>query len=279
MERAQDMYAILAEGLGMRTVFSSSVTPKKPLAASGKASWLLNQPHRVLEIGKGDVQHTLMFHFHMDTLGPHLPSSIHDGQDDTILCGRGMLDSKGPAVALLAALGEILQQRPDIFEHIRIVIQMAGSAKECPMGQQNAVDLAQHGLYGHLNVFMQADDARHFETCTLARRETLAFATSDFKLDEFSCDAPDFMAEAEGIFSAVVQPAASDEMQEESVALTDLYCFMQDLGDLIVTFAERRAGVVSPFSLSSKLDVGTACVLTLPHPATAANGDNFRISL
>ncbi len=293
IERAQDIYAILAEGLGMRTIFSSQNTSSTRI--NTKACWLLNQPHRVLEIGRGDVQHTLMFNFHMDTLGPYLAARLEAGEHGKILIGRGTSDAKGPAVALLAALAQILQQRPDIFRHIRIVIQMLGSAKDCAMSAQNTLAMVEQGLYGHLNVFMQAHDARHFESVTRARREALCFSDVD------ACDAcnaydlpgpeqgeqHDFINQVDGIFSAVVHVTQNratqnrGERAEESIALDDLYHFMQDLGDLIVTFAEQRPGlgmpVTAPVGLVMAMNRGLSGVVAARQ--LAANGDDFRISL
>ncbi len=255
IEQAQDLYAFLAEGLGMRTVFSSQSSQNaRTEHINTKARWLLNQPHRVFEIGKGDVQHTLMFNFHMDTLGPHLAPQVKDSEHGKLLIGRGILDAKGPAVALLAAVAQISQQRPDIFQHIRIVIQMLGSAKDCAMSAQNTITLVEQGWYGHLNVFMQANDARHFESITHARREALCFSdgsTSDLH-DLAQKDDHAAIKQPDGICSVIAQTLQNrglnrglnrDLNDEESVALEDLYSFMQDLGDLIVTFADQRQGL------------------------------------
>jgi hypothetical protein len=291
IERAQDLYAFLAEGLGMRTVFSSQSSQNaRTEHINTKARWLLNQPHRVFEIGKGDVQHTLMFNFHMDTLGPHLAHQVKDSEHGKLLIGRGVLDAKGPAIALLAAVAQISEQRPEIFEHIRIVIQMLGSAKDCAMSAQNTITLVELGLYGHLNVFMQANDARHFESITHARRETMGLSddsTSDLHNlaqndDHAAINQPD------GIFSVVAQTLQNRGLNRglndnESIALEDLCRFMQDMEDLIVTFADQRTGLGMPVTAPGGLVMPMNRALNYVYPpsqlAKAANGDDFRISL
>ena len=283
IESAQDLYAILAEGIGMHTVFSSQDRPS--IRTNSQARWLFNQPHRVLEIGTGDVQHTLMFNFHMDTLGPHLAARVEQCADGEILIGRGAADSKGPAVALLAAIAQILQQQPDIFNHIRIVIQMLGSAKDCAMAAQNTQALVDQGLYGHLNVFMQAHDAHYFEHSTKARRKPLRL--SDFGAIDWLAHADhsaDGISRAEGMISTVVQPMPTPALdQPEAILINDLYHFMDELGDFILTFADQRVGndsqVTASMSLTMALGQRITRILPPGHPTLAANGDNFRISL
>lgn len=279
---AQDLYAILAEGIGMRTVFSGQDSPS--MRTNHKARWLLNQPHRVLEIGTGDVQHTLMFNFHMDTLGPHLGARLETGAAGDILVGRGASDSKGPAVALLAAIAQILQQRPDIFDHIRIVIQMMGSAKDCAMAAQNTQALVGQGLYGHLNVFMQAHDAHYFEHSTKAKREPLNL--NDFSVIDWLANAShgDDSNQTEGIFSAVVEPGPSLALENtEAIWIHDLYNFMYDLGDLILAFADQRiensSQIGATMGLTTPIHQSITSFFATSHPGKAANGDDFRISL
>lgn len=169
---ANRAYATLAEAIGMRVVFAGpgelptqadAIVPRTiARRMAEQADFLESQPHQVLELGNGDAEHTLMFNFHMDCVGPHLPASLEDG----VLHGRGAVDNKGPGVALLAALAGLQQQCPHIFDTTRVLIMAVAGEEGGAMGVYGTRYLVERGFVGQLNVFVEPSDGSYFDSST-----------------------------------------------------------------------------------------------------------------
>lgn len=120
------------------------------------------QPSVVLGVGNWQCrQRTLMFNFHMDTVGPLLPAILHDG----VIYGRGAIDNKGPGVAVLAAVKRWLQQRhPD--DDTGVLIQLVGGEEGGAMGTYGTRLLCDQGYYGALNLFVIPSEGKYYDCST-----------------------------------------------------------------------------------------------------------------
>lgn len=188
--RANQVYAALAEEIGMKVVFSGEgqlpehADANVPLmikrCMTAQPDFLARQPHLILELGHGDVEHTLMFNFHMDTVAPHLPVSMEDG----VVRGRGAVDNKGPAIALLVALDQLRQRHPNIFATTRVLIMAVGGEEGGAMGVYGTRYLVTRGFIGRLNVFVEPSDGSYFDASTTSMTYEVSFdgrgATDDF---------------------------------------------------------------------------------------------------
>lgn len=148
---------------------------------AAQPNFLAAQPHVVLEAGRGNRERTLMFNFHIDTVGPHLPVR----RDTHALWGRGAVDNKGPGVAVLAALRALREQRPELLEHMRVLVQCVAGEEGGAMGVYGTRCLVQAGHVGRLNVFVEPTGGeRYFDCCTCSMTYEVAFlgvgCTDDF---------------------------------------------------------------------------------------------------
>lgn len=169
---ANQAFVEMAELIGMRVLFSGKgELPEKPdfvvprtiaQRMAERPDFLECQPHLVLELGNGDIEHTLMFNFHMDCVGPHLPASLENG----LLRGRGAVDNKGPGVALLAALAALQQQCPGIFDNTRVLVMAVAGEEGGAMGVYGTRCLVERGYIGRLNVFVEPSNGDYFDTST-----------------------------------------------------------------------------------------------------------------
>lgn len=192
---ANAAFAALAEEVGMRVAFAGpGALPAHPDGSPDTAliplmvqrcydaqpDFLASQPHLVLELGQGTPEQTLMFNFHMDTVGPHLPVSM----TGEVIHGRGTVDNKGPGVALLAALRYLQELAPAVLAHTRILIQVVAGEEGGAMGVYGSRHLAQAGYLGRLNVFVEPSEGGYFDASTTSMTYEVAFdgqgSTDDF---------------------------------------------------------------------------------------------------
>lgn len=156
-----------------------------PLAVARRMAadpdFLDRQPHVVLEAGRGKRDRTLMFNFHMDCVGPHLPAR----RDGAVLRGRGAVDNKGPGLAVLAALRALRVQHPELLQRMRVLVQCVGGEEGSAMGVYGTRCLLQAGHVGRLNVFVEPTGGRgYFDRSTCSMTFEVAFcgtgSTDDF---------------------------------------------------------------------------------------------------
>lgn len=122
-----------------------------------------NQPNMVLELGesKDDVT-TIMFNFHIDTVDGFLPVTL----ENDIFYGRGAVDMKGPAVALLAGIAAAVNESPSILKNIRILIQAVSGEEGGAMGVYGTKILCEKGYLGDLNIFVEPTEDYYFDRST-----------------------------------------------------------------------------------------------------------------
>ncbi|MET0132863.1 MAG: M20/M25/M40 family metallo-hydrolase [Kibdelosporangium sp.] len=135
------------------------------LAAAAEPGFLGSQPSLVLGLGP-DLPRadTVMFNVHLDTVAGVQPV----GYDGGVFHGRGAIDAKGPAVALLAGIRAALAADPSLAEHTRILIQAVAGEEGGAMGVFGTRPLVRQGYYGRLNLFCEPTGMRVLPRCTAA---------------------------------------------------------------------------------------------------------------
>lgn len=173
---AQRAYAGAAAGLRFVPVHHATVRLAAlrrrhdvPLAVSTAAaripSFLDDQPSLVLRLGPPLPQAaTVMFNVHLDTVSG-LEQVDFDG---TSFHGRGAIDAKGPAVALLAGIRAALAAEPAIGTDISVLIQAVSGEEGGAMGTIGTRPLIESGFVGRLNLFCEPTGRRYLPRTTAA---------------------------------------------------------------------------------------------------------------
>ncbi|MFT4081585.1 MAG: M20/M25/M40 family metallo-hydrolase [Nocardioides sp.] len=118
-------------------------------AALGTARFCESQPNVVLRLGPSrSIARTLVLNCHLDTVAGAVPVS-HTGGTVT---GRGSVDAKGQAVALIAGVREALARRPDFPDRTTVLLQLVGGEEGGAMGWYGTRLLVRAGFTGRINV-------------------------------------------------------------------------------------------------------------------------------
>ncbi|MCZ7414543.1 MULTISPECIES: M20/M25/M40 family metallo-hydrolase [unclassified Streptomyces] len=159
---AQHRYAEAAAALGFSVVHHAAAPasvlelPGVPVtvreAAARVPGFLAEQPSMVLRLGPGlPRERTVMFNVHVDTVDGFWEPSFHAGRFE----GRGSIDAKGPAVALLAGVREAIATVPELGESTGVLIQLVSGEEGGAMGVFGTRPLVEAGHTGRLNVFCE----------------------------------------------------------------------------------------------------------------------------
>jgi acetylornithine deacetylase/succinyl-diaminopimelate desuccinylase-like protein len=175
IRQAQDRYAVAAAAIGFEVVHHAPAdaallgrldTPESVRAVAGASaeSFLSEHPNLVLRLGPSrEIGKTMMFNVHLDTVGGYVPIGF-DGRRFT---GRGAIDCKGPAVALLAGLREAVHAHPGLIDDISILVQAVPGEEGGCMGVFGTRALVEAGFVGKLNVFCEPT-GHAFADCSTA---------------------------------------------------------------------------------------------------------------
>ncbi|NUR82879.1 MAG: M20/M25/M40 family metallo-hydrolase [Nonomuraea sp.] len=174
VREAQEEYARAAAPIGFRTVRHAPPRPAEldrpdvpapVLEALGVPGFLVDQPSLVLRLGPAlPVARTVMFNVHLDTVAGGQPV----GFDGERFLGRGAIDAKGPAVALLAGLRTARALRPAIGRDVGVLIQAVAGEEGGAMGVLGTRPLVERGYVGRLNVFCEPTGVRFLPRSTAA---------------------------------------------------------------------------------------------------------------
>lgn len=186
---AQHAYADAAAELGFVPVHHAAVKPEDvrrtdvPLAVSRAVArvpgFLDDQPSLVLRLGPAlPREATVMFNVHLDTVSGLEPA----GFDGVRFHGRGAIDAKGPAVALLAGIRAAVAAEPAIGTGVSVLIQAVSGEEGGAMGTIGTRPLIERGFVGRLNLFCEPTGRRYLPRATAA-------ATARVRVD--GCDAID----------------------------------------------------------------------------------------
>jgi acetylornithine deacetylase/succinyl-diaminopimelate desuccinylase-like protein len=172
---AQQAYAEAARALGFTvewhgTCAGESLTDEQ-VPASVRAAiardpdFLRVQPSLVLRLGPElPPESTVMFNVHMDTVAGRQPVKL---EGDTFF-GRGAIDAKGPAVALLAGIRAAADAEPLIGTQVGVLIQIVSGEEGGAMGVFGTRPLIERGYTGRLNIFCEPTRGRLLTRSTAA---------------------------------------------------------------------------------------------------------------
>jgi acetylornithine deacetylase/succinyl-diaminopimelate desuccinylase-like protein len=185
--QAQRLYAEAAGRLGFEVVQHAAppagcvLRDDVPLpvrhAAAERADFLACQPSLVLGLGPAGAGRgrTVMFNVHLDTVAGLAPVSF----DGVRFHGRGAIDAKGPAVALLAGLRQALRERPELAREARVLVQAVAGEEGGGLGTFGTRPLVEAGHHGRLNVFCEPTGGRAMTRCTAAMTARLSVHGQD----------------------------------------------------------------------------------------------------
>ncbi|MER5737377.1 M20/M25/M40 family metallo-hydrolase [Streptomyces sp. NPDC002262] len=168
-------YATAAARIGFRTVRIGSPAPEAVLrddtprpvrrAIAADPSFLERQPSLLLRLGPElPRERTVMFNVHLDTVAGGEPPAY----DGARFHGRGAVDAKGPAVALLAGIGAAAAGHPAIGRDVTVLVQAVAGEEGGALGTFGTRPLVEAGHIGRLNVFCEPTGLRHLPRATAA---------------------------------------------------------------------------------------------------------------
>jgi acetylornithine deacetylase/succinyl-diaminopimelate desuccinylase-like protein len=168
---AQRRFAAAATDIGFEVVrhgvpsMAEVDLPDTPLLvrdALARPEFLDCQPSLVLRLGPElPMSRTVMCNVHLDTVAGLGPVGF-DGRRFT---GRGAIDAKGPAVALLAG---IRAAASDIDDRISVLVQAVSGEEGGALGTIGTRPLVARGFVGRLNVFCEPTGLRYLPRATAA---------------------------------------------------------------------------------------------------------------
>jgi acetylornithine deacetylase/succinyl-diaminopimelate desuccinylase-like protein len=164
---AERAYAAAAEGF--EVVHHEAPTELPPFtpevvreAAEADPDFLAKQPSLVLRRGPAAPAATVMFNVHLDTVAGQEPVRVTGDR----IVGRGAIDAKGPAVALLAGIAAALAE-PAVAD-LGLIIQAVAGEEGGAMGVYGTRPLVEAGWVGDLNVFCEPTRRRLLDRSTAA---------------------------------------------------------------------------------------------------------------
>jgi acetylornithine deacetylase/succinyl-diaminopimelate desuccinylase-like protein len=188
--QAQFDYAAAAGELGFVPVHHAPATladatrddvPVVVRAAAVDPDFLAAQPSLVLRLGPELPRAaTVMFNVHLDTVAGSEPVRFEGGR----FLGRGAIDAKGPAVALLAGIRAACAADPAIGHDVGVLVQAVSGEEGGSMGTIGTRPLIEAGLVGRLNVFCEPTGSRYLTRATAAMTARVRVAGHDSIDDE-----------------------------------------------------------------------------------------------
>ncbi|MCN9242337.1 M20/M25/M40 family metallo-hydrolase [Streptomyces sp. RY43-2] len=173
LPRILERYATVAADAGFRTVRLAAPpaacldrpgVPATVRAAARDPRFLAGQPSLLLRLGPERPRaRTVMFNVHLDTVAGHT-QPVFDGVRFT---GRGAVDAKGPAVALLAGL-EAAAAHPAVGRDVTVLVQAVAGEEGGALGTYGTRPLLEAGHHGRLNVFCEPTGLRALPRATAA---------------------------------------------------------------------------------------------------------------
>jgi acetylornithine deacetylase/succinyl-diaminopimelate desuccinylase-like protein len=175
LAEAQVAYRRHAARIGLRAVrhapaepadLDGGPVPAAVRAAASRPGFLTCQPSLVLRLGPDGLPaaRTVMFNVHLDTVAGRQPVSF----DGDRFHGRGAIDAKGPAVALLAGIRAARAERPALGRDVGVLVQAVAGEEGGAMGVFGTRPLVRRGYTGRLNVFCEPTGGRFLTRSTAA---------------------------------------------------------------------------------------------------------------
>lgn len=174
---AQKAYAAAAGGFDV-VLHAAPEPPREPVPEvvrrAADDAFLAAQPSLVLRRGPADPAATVMFNVHLDTVAGLEPVRV----EGTRVYGRGAIDAKGPAVALLAGIAAA-----DLGD-LAVIVQAVAGEEGGAMGVFGTRPLVDAGFTGDLNVFCEPTGGRLLDHGTAAATVAVEVAGDDAIDDE-----------------------------------------------------------------------------------------------
>jgi acetylornithine deacetylase/succinyl-diaminopimelate desuccinylase-like protein len=187
---AQYAYAEAAAELGLLPVRHAPATPADvardgvPVlvrTAAGDPAFLAGQPSLVLRLGPELPRAaTVMCNVHLDTVAGVLPVGFDGGR----FLGRGAIDAKGPAVALLAGIRAACAAEPALGRDVGVLVQAVAGEEGGALGTIGTRPLVDAGFVGRLNVFCEPTGSRSLTRATAAMTARVLVRGDDSVDDE-----------------------------------------------------------------------------------------------
>ncbi|RKS09719.1 acetylornithine deacetylase/succinyl-diaminopimelate desuccinylase-like protein [Nocardiopsis sp. Huas11] len=267
LREAQSEYARAAGETGFRTVLHACADPadlERPdvpapvREARGTPGFLADQPSLVLRLGPDlPTARTVMFNVHLDTVAGEQP--VHF--DGRCFHGRGAIDAKGPAVALLAGVRAARALRPALGRDVGVLIQAVAGEEGGAMGVLGTRPLVERGHTGRLNVFCEPTGLRFLPRSTAAMTARVAVEGAD-AIDDRPADGHNasvllgFLAQHLG--RALDHHAARGAVCVAGVRTGDLHNRVYGTGSLLLnlSYASATAGRLLEAAVHEALDEG-----------------------
>ncbi|MEU0192434.1 M20/M25/M40 family metallo-hydrolase [Streptomyces afghaniensis] len=178
-------YAAAASTIGLKVLRHAPPDPAAlrrddvPLTvreAAHDETFLASQPSLVLRLGPElPRQDTVMFNVHLDTVAGWWPARF-DGRRFT---GRGAVDAKGPAVALLAGIRAARAAEPALGSRVGVLVQAVAGEEGGAMGTFGTRPLVEDGFTGGLNLFCEPTGHRFLPRSTASMTALVRVAGKD----------------------------------------------------------------------------------------------------
>jgi acetylornithine deacetylase/succinyl-diaminopimelate desuccinylase-like protein len=182
---AQRDFTVAAEAIGMNVVHHASPLPETALRedvpvtvrkSAKDSTFLAQQPSLVLRLGPDlPAESSVMFNVHLDTVSGLEPVDF----DGARFTGRGAIDAKGPAVALLAGVRDARANNASIGRDVGVLIQVVSGEEGGAMGTFGTRPLVESGFYGRLNIFCEPTGLRYLPRATASMTACLRVEGDD----------------------------------------------------------------------------------------------------
>ncbi|MEU2925976.1 M20/M25/M40 family metallo-hydrolase [Streptomyces sp. NPDC007251] len=179
-----ERYAAAAAEAGFRTLRLAAPpaacverpgVPATVRAAARDRRFLAGQPSLLLRLGPERPRaDTVMFNVHLDTVAGHVPPAF----DGVTFTGRGAVDAKGPAVALLAGL-RAAATHPAVGRNVTVLLQAVAGEEGGALGSYGTRPLLEAGHYGRLNVFCEPTGLRALPRATASMTARITVTGED----------------------------------------------------------------------------------------------------
>lgn len=265
---AQHAYRDAAAGLGFAAVHHGPASAQElcrddvPAAVREAATtvpeFLASQPSLVLRLGPPRPRDaTLMFNVHLDTVAGLEPVALDDGR----FHGRGAIDAKGPAVALLAGVRRALDAQPTLGEDVAVLIQAVAGEEGGAMGTIGTRPLVERGFVGRLNLFCEPTRLRYLPRATAATTARIRVDGQDAVDDrpEQGHNASVLLGFLAQHLAAALAPAVRDgRVCIAGLRTGPLHNRVYGSGELLVnlTYATSATGRALEAALATALDEG-----------------------
>ncbi|WP_235432146.1 M20/M25/M40 family metallo-hydrolase [Nocardiopsis sp. RV163] len=121
------------------------------------------------------AERTVMFNVHLDTVAGQQPV----GFDGERFHGRGAIDAKGPAAALLAGVRAARERDPAVGRDVAVLVQAVAGEEGGAMGTLGTRPLVERGHTGRLNIFCEPTRMRFLTRSTASMTARISVRGKD----------------------------------------------------------------------------------------------------